>query len=139
MQQSLIAKLRCLKTMRTTNEMTATSFVPVVTYESIKDRIERRQIFCHEQCVNCCSNKITLRLSSRFIDEKTAHDIWHDHNYLVSFNIEYRGKIGIGGSGFAIDKFDCFATWDTFKAYINKLMKRFDGYDTEEYGQMCLF
>lgn len=119
--------------------MDITSFVSKEQWLSIKNCVESRSVFSHKSEANGGGNRITLRLDSHFVDAKTAKNIWHGNDYLVGFNVEYRGKAGIGGFGYCIDLFDKLQTWEDFKAWIDSSLKRFEGYEIEEYGQMCLF
>jgi len=105
----------------------------------IYSNICKKEVFIHTQTVKESGTQITLQLAGRYIDKKKADLIWHGNDYLVSFNVDYKGKIGIGGFGWAMDIFDVFKTWDSFKGFLNKHMNKFDGYDEEQYGQLCLF
>lgn len=117
--------------------MTIKDFVSEQQYETIRQRIKERKVFCHEQSATGGGNKITVSLCGRYVEKETADKIWNGNDYLVSININYHGKVGIGGSGFATDKLEKFASWDSFKCWLDSLLERFDSYEAD--GQMCLF
>lgn len=119
--------------------MNVFSFVTKEAFASMQERIKRREVFSYSQSAKCERNTITIRLESRFIDRDTAEKIWNGKNYLVHWNVDYRGKIGVGGSGRAYAEFTQFSDWETFKDWIDKHLERFEGYEVEQYGQLCLF
>lgn len=117
--------------------MNIDSFVKQDQFAMIQDRVNRKQVFAYEQSAKGSSNKITLSLIGRYIAKDLADSIWHGNDYLVSINVNYHGEAGIGGSGYAIDHFEKFASWDSFKTWIDAMLERFDDYEAD--GQMCLF
>jgi len=101
--------------------------------------IKQQEIFSMEKTVQEKENKYTLHLSSSFVADDLAHDIWHDNNYLIHFNVDYHGKLGTGGSGFATCDLSVFRDWDAFKEWIDHQMRRFYEYEVDYSEQMSLF
>lgn len=119
--------------------MNVFNFVTKEAFATIRERITGREIFRYSQSTKCSGNTITIRFESRFIPEDLAKQIWNGNDYLLHWNVEYRGKIGQGGSGRAYAEFKQFRDWDSFKDWFDKQLQRFDGYEVEQYGQLCLF
>lgn len=101
--------------------------------------IKARDIFSTEKTVKEKENTYTIHINSAFVDDKLAHDIWHDVNYLIHFNVDYHGKLGCGGYGYATADLSQFRDWDSFKEWIDYQMKRYYEYTALEEDQMCLF
>ena len=84
-------------------------------------------------------NSYTITIHSAVINDDLAHDIWHDHNYLIHFSEEHSGTMGWGGFGFATADLSIFRDWDSFKEWVDHSMRRYSEYDTEELEQLSLF
>jgi len=119
--------------------MNIKSFVSVEDYERIRSAVCGRGRFEHKKEVKSDGTSWSLTLHSSVVNEETAKKIWNGNSYLVHFNLEYRGKIGIGGGGFATDNYSLFDSWGSFKEWIDKQCRRIKGYEVEEYGQLSLF
>ena len=120
--------------------MDINSFVPKDCFEAIKRDIDGRRKFNYERKYKEKSDEITVRFQGVFIGKELADLVWGGLDYLVHFDVNYHGKnLGIGGTGFAIAKFEMFDTWSSFKKWFDGRLKRFPEYEVEEYGQMCLF
>ena len=115
------------------------SFFTRSTFAFIKRCVESQETFEVRQTVKTSQNQYTITVHSSVVADDLAHDIWHDHNYLIHFGVDYHGKLGIGGHGFATDDYSNFRDWDSFKEWIDKSMKHYAEYDTDPLGQMSLF
>lgn len=114
-------------------------FISPVTFNFMKNAVKAREKFEVKQTVKTKKNSYTLTVNSTVVDDKLAHDIWRDHNYLIHFNAEHSGSLGWGGMGFATDDYSHFDNWDAFKNWIDKSMKRYAEYEVDPLGQMCMF
>ena len=119
--------------------MNIRSFFSLEDFQQIQQKATAHEPFSLFPKHKAKQNKYGIGITGRYIDEDTARDIWHGHNYLVSFTFDYSGKVGIGGKGWAVDTFPMLQSWYSFKDYIDKQMKCYPEYEVEEYGQMSLF
>ena len=123
--------------------MCVSDFVPRRCYEAMKIDMEQKKVFEHEKEVKNQNGQFKARIDGRYIDKKTAQNIWHGHDYLVGIDIDYHGPVvGQGGKGHLFYNYDeIFRSWGSFKEWFDRQMKflRDYGYDDEEYGQMSLF
>lgn len=119
--------------------MNAKSFVTEQTFESIKEKVEKRETFYHAQRVKSGNTFFNLTINSDFTSEENAKRTWNGKRYLIMFNVDYHGALGVGGKGFATVDYKLFKGWETFKAWIDKNMKCYPDYELEEFGQLSLF
>lgn len=115
------------------------SFFTRDTFAFMQRCVRAEEIFSLKQTFKTRSNTYSLTISATFVDDKLAHDIWQDHNYLIHFGVDYTGKLGIGGNGFATADKSPFRDWDSFKEWIDVKMKHFAEYESDPLGQMSLF
>ena len=119
--------------------MNIKSFVTIEDFEKIRSAVQRKAEFEHKREMNSEGTSWTMALHSSVVNEKTAKEIWNGNCYLIHFDLEYRGKLGIGGRGFAVDNYKLFDSWDVFKKWIDKQCGGIGGYEVVEYGQLSLF
>ena len=119
--------------------MNCRDFVTEADFNLMRMHIKAQSPFEHKREKKEGGTKFTLSLHSGTVDDRIAESIWNGCHYLVHFGSDYAGKLGWGGSGFATTKYEIFDSWATFKDWIDKNMSRYPGYETEEFGQMCLF
>lgn len=105
----------------------------------IQTAIKSEEKFEISKKVKTPHNSYTITINSNRISDELAHDIWHDHNYLIHFGEEHSGTLGWGGFGYATADLSVFRDWDAFKEWIDYSMRRYGEYDTEELGQLSLF
>ena len=84
-------------------------------------------------------NAYTVTFLGRHIAKDLADNIWRGNDYLFHCQFDYHGQMGIGGKGWATEVFPMLRSWDDFKDWLDKQLKTWPEYETEEYGQMCLF
>ena len=125
--------------MRHGDDMTARDFVPPCDFEKMRRAIAGRELFEHKKTIKADGTLWTIRIDSSVVGDKLAKDIWNDNNYLVCVNIDYNGKAGQGGVGFATVDYDMFSVWGVLQEHIDGWMQKASGYEKEEYGQMALF
>lgn len=114
-------------------------FISKDSFASIQQHIKRREVFSYTKSAKSAGNTVTIRFESRFIAKDLAKEIWSGNDYLVHWNVDYRGKIGQGGSGRAYADLEQFCEWETFKDWFDRQLERFEGYESEKFGQLCLF
>ena len=114
------------------------NFISFLDFDEVKAKSDVREPFIFEKGMKGKENTVTVRIEGRLIDKDLADQIWNGKDYLVSFNCEYKGKMGIGGWGGATEKPLC-ESLDVFKKWFDKWMRGFGDYEVEEYGQMALF
>lgn len=119
--------------------MNISDFVTVDRYEEIKKKIKNREPFVIDAAKKEKGTSYRVVIDGRNIDEVLAERVWNGHNYIVGFSSDYSGKLGFGGGGGATDVFDFAESWDSFRKWFNSKMKRYENYEAEEYGQICLF
>lgn len=120
--------------------MNCRDFVTETDLKLMRMHINARSPFEHKREKKEGGTKFTLSLHSSVVDDHLAESIWHGNHYIVHFSSDYSGgKLGWGGVGFATTEYKIFDTWDSFKGWIDKQMSRYGNYETEEYGQLCLF
>lgn len=120
--------------------MNARSFWSDSDFDFIKRYAGSRENFTIKKQCKEKRNRYEVTIDGRHIfDEKLIRDIWHGHDYLLGFHVDYHGDVGIGGAGFAVDTFPMLESWEAFKAWFDKLMKRYPEYELEEYGQLSLW
>lgn len=125
--------------------MTAKDFVSEAEFEKIRSAVSKSAFFEHRKAVKSGGNTFSVWLHSSVVPDHTAKLVWDGHNYLIHFDYDYKGKaVGYGGGGFCTDDYSIFKSWDSFKAWFNRVMSaksvmRENGYEVEEYGQISMF
>lgn len=130
--------------------VTARDFVQPQEYEKIRLAVAGQKYFKHEKTIKSDGTAWTFRLESSTVSERLASDIWQGNRYLVGINLDYKGKEGQGGVGFATVDYKQFSTWDLMKPNLDKWLKNVAGYEAdtpkkvaeyriEDWGQMSLF
>ena len=121
--------------------MNIDNFISRNCYRAIKNDIDMRQPFNYVKEYKSSDGSLMLHLDAHYIEQNIAEDIWNGNNYLVGISVDYNGKEygGIGGACYTTDDYNLFDTWEKFKDWIDKQLRHFKGYETEEFGQMSLF
>ena len=116
--------------------MNIESFFSREDIESICNSVKEKKMFNIKRVAKEGKSIFDVTIDGRFIDEKSAKDIWHGNDYLVGLNVNYRGgELGWGGIGRATDDYDMFQNYNTFKEWFDDKMDWYSGYEKDAFGQ----
>lgn len=120
--------------------MNCRDFVTEADYRLMSRHVRNQSPFDHKKAKKENGTTFSLSLYSGEVDDELAQSIWRGNHYLIHFGVNYAGgKMGWGGKSFAMCDYEVFDTWESFKEWFNKQMSYFANYETEEYGQLCMF
>ena len=114
-------------------------FITPMDFDDAKKRAKSQGPFEIVKEIKWNGSKIKVRVDGRKIGKDLAESVWHGKDYLVVFSCDYHGKMGIGGWGGATEKLSIFDSLESFKEWFDRWMRKCDGYEVEQFGQMALF
>ena len=114
-------------------------FVSKTRFDELKKYIEKHDDFEHHGSFKKGKHQIDVTIYGSHVDEDKAVNIWHGNDYLVHFSSNLSGGGEYMGFSGATDDLSFSRSWDDFKAWVDKKMTYYKDYETEVYGQLCIF